>query len=211
MARGDYDGTTIRSNGIQIGRETARATYDAWIAIRDTFTPETESVWIDDAISRAVRAWAATPGIVWVSQVALGERLADVLDLPYFGKKGLDNRKRLIDTVRPEHGSIVASIASNAEGRNLQAWNRSLVVGRPLSGGAWEQLLGRTHRDGQEADEVTIDLLVGCREQHAGFGKALEQAAFAQGVNGQPQKLLIADRIDPFVDGLPLGPRWADG
>jgi hypothetical protein len=145
---------------------------------------------------------------VWVSQVALGEELARVLGLPYYGKKGLDERRRLIDSASPMDGSIIASIASNGEGRNLQAWSRSLVIGRPLSGGEWEQLLGRTHRDGQTADEVTIDVVASCLEHYEGFGKALDQASYAETVQGQPQKLLLADRIDPFGEAIPVGPRW---
>ena len=60
-----------------------------------------------------------------------------------------------------------------------------------------EQLIGRTHREGQEADQVTVDVLVGCLEHLTSWDKALEGAAAAVELQGQTQKILIADKIFP--------------
>jgi hypothetical protein len=51
----------------------------------------------------------------------------------------------------------VLSVAAHHEGRNLQFANRNLCLTMTPSGKVWQQLIGRTHRQGQDADEVSID------------------------------------------------------
>jgi superfamily II DNA or RNA helicase len=88
---------------------------------------------------------------------------------------------------------MICSIASNSEGRNMQAWSTNLVVSPPTSGQTWEQMLGRTHRDGQEADEVSCHLLVSLREQADAFERACRDARYISDSTGQEQKLCYAD------------------
>ena len=73
-----------------------------------------------------------------------------------------------------------------------------------------EQLLGRTHRDGQKADEVNVEMLFGCWEHFDAWQKARAQAAATLDTYGADQKLLIAtvDMPGEFdVDARP-GDRW---
>jgi len=66
------------------------------------------------------------------------------------------------------------------------------VTTSPTSGTVWEQLLGRTHRPGQEADEVTVDVYRHTLEMRSAVNKALRDADYQQTTTGNQQKLLSA-------------------
>ncbi len=92
-------------------------------------------------------------------------------------------------------GPIIASIASHGTGKNLQhQWSDNLVTAVPASGLTWEQMLGRTHRQGQKADEVTCHLYLHTDGVIDSWHRALGDAAYLQDTLGTPQKLLNADR-----------------
>ncbi len=164
--------------------------YAEWKAIRDTFRPNVEAVWVHDRAVEFALDWAKKPGIIWTDLRAFGERMAE-RGLRYFGAEGRDLAGP-IESADPRT-CVVASVASNSEGRNLQAWSRNLIISAPPTGALWEQMLGRTHRDGQEADEVEVEILLGCREQNKGFWRAVSDAIFIEQTTGQPQKLSYAD------------------
>jgi hypothetical protein len=58
-------------------------------------------------------------------------------------------------------------------------------------------MVSRTHREGQEADEVTYEVVLACREQWEGLQQALADALYVEQSTGQPQKLLYADKDLP--------------
>ena len=68
-------------------------------------------------------------------------------------------------------------------------------------------VIGRTHRSGQEADEVTVDILLGCREHYDAFQRALDGARAAADTLGHAQKILLADLCLPNIDNK-TGPLW---
>ena len=106
---------------------------------------------------------------------------------------------------------MIASIGSNAEGRNLQAWHRNLVMAPPPQGRTWEQLLGRTHRSGQEADEVLVTVYLGCLEQLEAFRQATWDAEYIES-SQQAQKLCYGDVLIDFDSPeFARGPRWVKG
>ena len=185
--------------------------YKNWLEVRDTFKPNVVPEWIDDGTLNFCWKWMQTHnGVVWVEHVAFGERLAEMTGRPFFHRKGEDAQGRLIDATMPEEGPIIASIASNFEGRNLQAWSENLVVSPPPTGSVWEQLLGREHREGQKADEVSFDVVIGCIQQWSGFQQALADAKYIQDSTGQIQKLLYADVDVPDGEEMAtrVGARW---
>jgi hypothetical protein len=70
-----------------------------------------------------------------------------------------------------------------------------------------EQVLGRTHREGQEADHVQYDFLVGCGETLKGLARAVSGARMIEGTTGLGQKLTSAcDLVVP--DARREGPRF---
>lgn len=186
---------------------------NAWRRIEPTFKPNPVPVWLDDSLIRAAKHWAEErPGIVWCEHVAFAERLAKVAKLAYYGRGGLDDYGRPIEAHSPKE-SLIASVASSGEGRNLQAWNRNLITSCPSSCGGstgWEQILGRTHRPGQDADEVECQLFVTSIEHVNAFQQACSDARYIEHITGQAQKLLYADKLVPEPEDVLLWPgfRW---
>ncbi len=189
----------------------AKPSLDEWRRIKDTFEPNSQPVWLDDSMIKACTLWALkAPGIVWTEHVPFALELAKHAKLAYYGKQGKDSRGREIEDHDPSEGSLIASVASNAEGRNLQAWSRNLLTAFPSNGVLAEQLLARTHRDGQLEDEVVFDCLVTSVAHVMAYEQALKDATYIQTYTRQAQRLLYADKIFPgFEDilGKP-GERW---
>jgi hypothetical protein len=89
----------------------------------------------------------------------------------------------------------VLSSTACRRGFNLQAWNQNLILNWQPVGKYCEQLIGRTHRYGQQADHVYVGVLVTGEEQREGFEQARRDAAYIEQTTGQRQKLCLADRI----------------
>jgi hypothetical protein len=161
-----------------------------WVDIRPTFEPNKIPEWIDDSALQYAARWASkNVGIIWVHEVAFGERLAKETGLPYYGAGGRHRKKMIEDETK----TCIASIAANAEGRNLQQFHRNLVMSCPPGGNVWEQMLGREHRDGQMADEITVELPLICYEQWDVFRQAQYDARYIEDTTKQAQKLNFAD------------------
>ena len=181
--------------------------YENWLAVKNTYKINVIPVWEDDRMIQAVAQWAkGRIGIIWVSEIALGERLEEKLGFSYFHQMGLDKRRRPIESVTPE-GCIVASVSANSEGRNLQAWNDNLVISPPPTGTVWEQVLGRTHRPGQEADEVWFEVLIGCNVEWECWKQALVDANYGTNIEA-PKKLMYATIDRTFDPPEGSGPLW---
>lgn len=176
---------------------------DAWRAVRDTFAPQTEAVWLTRSVLEYAAEWLSSHdlGLCWVEHRSVGPELAKISGLKFFGQGGLCGKLPL----EAHEGPAIVSLGSNYRGRNLQRWRENLVLSLPERGAYWEQLLGRTHRDGQTADEVSMDLAIVCREQILGFQKALATAEFAADASTMRQKLLDADVSVSEPDPMPPG------
>lgn len=180
----------------------------AWREIKNTFEKNQRPHWISGVVVYAIadRLKHAKPTIVWVEHTAFGQALADVTGFRFYAEQGLTRDGHSIEVVaREKPQTIIASIHSNSEGRNLQAWHRNLYVGPPYGGLTAEQSLGRTHRDGQTADTVYATFAVGCIEHEAGIWAALNQARYTEETQGVPQKLLLADRLIASSHGAECG------
>lgn len=167
--------------------------FASWRAIRPTFEPETEPVWLTEEIAEAAARWAREQGgIVWCAHRTFGERL-DRMGVPYHGAKGLDRKGKMIEDAS---GPVAASVKANSEGRNLQRqWSRNLITamsrGR-ASAAECEQLIARTHRDPTEADSVQVAIMLAHDHQIEALESTLNGARFLEQTTGQPQKLTIA-------------------
>lgn len=197
-------------NAIDAGKLTrqheGRELLEEWRAIKPTFTPRTVIIWHDGKPLEWCAKWLEKgAGIVWCEHVMFAEALAKLTGKPYFGANGVDASGRPIESAQ---GAVIASIAANSTGRNLQKWNRNLLTSVFTNAPQAEQLLGRTHRDGQERDEVTVDLMLGCAEHYSGFERARDAARAQQDMLGHQQKLLLADVVLPPRPCA--GDRWLD-
>lgn len=192
--------------------------YRAWEAVRDTFRINPKDVWHDTTALEECEKWMKQgPGIVWVKHVFFGEELERRTGAPYFRQGGLDrkgmNLEALSNQVKAKQakaGPIIASIDACQAGFNLQPWNRNLITCPPSSAKAIEQLIGRTHREHQYADQVDVDILIGCIENFESWEKCKARAQMAVDTLGDSQKILIADVMMPSEWELTRqgGPRW---
>jgi len=189
----------------------AKHALDEWRRVKPSFVPNTVPVWIDDSVLNACARWAHEhPGIVWCEHVAFAEALAKKTNLSYYGRGGLDSQGNDVERHPPDQ-SLIASMGSVGEGRNLQAWCRNLITSCPTSGIQAEQVLGRTHRPGQLADEVTFDVLTTSIEHVLAFEQARRDAREEEQRTGLSQRLNFADIVFPTVEEICMthrGPRW---
>lgn len=178
--------------------EDAEGILADWLREASLIRPTPQERWHDttvlEACAERMHKKGEPPALVWTDHTAFGRALAKAAEVPYVGDQGLTSDGRSAESFDGKQ-SIVLSIAANSTGRNLQRWARNIVTAPPASGAAWEQLIGRTHRAGQIADEVTIDALVACTEHANALYKAHEAARMTKNMMGQDQKLLLADVI----------------
>ncbi len=161
--------------------------YAPWVAVRDRWKPHPprEAVWISDYLLADARDWLTEhKGMVWVEHDAVGKRLAQLTGHPYFGAGD--------DRIVTYTGPCIASVHAHGKGQNLQRFTQMLMLACPSGGDVWEQLLGRSHRQGQEADEVNFEVYLHCRELWGAFAKARGDSRYIEDSMGQKQKLNLA-------------------
>jgi hypothetical protein len=167
----------------------------AWRDIKDTFQPNSVPVWEDDFLVQDVAEWLREkqPGIAWIEFPSFGERVAAASGFPFFGAGEKASRE-----IADVQGPIIASVRAHGEGKNLQdRYARNLVVTCPPSGKTWEQLFGRTHRNGQLADEVIFEIYQHTDDLKKGFSQARADAAYIEQTTGSRQKLSYAEITIP--------------
>lgn len=193
----------------QYGDEGKRI-YTAWQKIKPTFTPCPRDIWHDESALEACMKWGKRPGIIWTEHVFFAEELSRRTGWLYYGQKGLTSDGHSLDDPDPKQ-TIIVSIDANREGRNkLVAYSRGLVTSSPPADWWQQGPLGRIHRHGQMADEIEVDLLLGCREHYDAFWTAMQDARAIRDTTGGEQKLLLADIEMPTesVVGHFFSPRW---
>ena len=185
----------------------------AWRAVESLYNPDEHKVdvWAHDAVLDYAEEWLKNNrGLVWTQYPLFGEKLEQRTGVPYFREGGLSKAGKLVDNY---DGSAIVSIDSCSEGHNLQVYNSANLVIAPMSTGAgWEQLLARTHRDGQEADEVTCEVVLTSKESYRCLAQAYRDAVFATETSGQPQRLCYAEKhFGPEIWALIEEPEeWKD-
>jgi hypothetical protein len=166
--------------------------WPSWEEIHKRVVHVTESVWLSDFIVNDAAKWATRKGqsgIVWVEFPELGESIAKAAGVPFYG-----GGKEASATIIRETGkrSIVASLRAHGTGKNLTMFSRMLFVNPPADGAAWEQAIGRIHRQGQAADECEVELYQHTDELIDAFRKARDFSRFIEQTEGTPQKLCFA-------------------
>lgn len=179
----------------QVDREYSTA-YEVktWKEIEKDFIPETEPVWFSNSVLNEAVSKVGKSGLLWYQHKAVGSRLALDYRIPTFGSKGLNilDGSNIYDC---ESDIVAVSVKALGEGFNLQKWNRNVIISAPANGRVWEQMLGRTHRSGQEADEITVSYLSALPFRDEDLRKAIDDAKYIASTTAQQQKLTIADII----------------
>lgn len=176
--------------------------YWTWVEQKKKYDPEPprETVWVSDFLVHAAIAWAkdeaskATPAIIWTESIALGEAIAKESGFPYFGAgaKAAEDLTKIDPKKTP---AIICSIRAQSVGKNLQWASKNLLTTCPSGGADLEQLIARSHRPGQEADEVIVDVFVHTQELSDAFNSACYQANYIEHSTGQKQKLNFATKV----------------
>lgn len=173
-----------------------RTVYDAWVAVKGRWNPHPprEAVWVSDYLVRDAAVWLEDeqPGIVWVEHQAVGAKLEQISGKPYFGA----NDDRIVTYAGP----CIASLQAHGKGHNLQRYTRNLMLSCPSGGDTWEQVIARSHRFGQTADEIDIEVYLHCKELRDSFDNARRDARYIQDSTGQEQKLNLAT-VDVLTPG----------
>lgn len=169
---------------------------ERWLAVKDTFKPNTEAVWVSDSVIHSAIDWlreSPAPGIIWTGCVEYAVALAHAARLPYYGPQGRDQHGRQLHVADPQR-SLIASWYANKRGFNLQPWSRQLFVMPPPSAKWLEQALGRSHRSGQN-EHVVVDWLATSGATLDLLDTVIAEASFAQATIGMTQKILRADIV----------------
>lgn len=200
-ARPGMDSPLLLARAASTGKWGSRS-WSAWSRLKDQCEPEVEAVWIDPFLAQDAVDWGreTTAGIIWFEHDALGRKIAELGGFPFYG--GGDEASAKIAHERGDR-TIVASVRAHGTGKNLQAFSRALVTTPSTSGVVWEQLLGRLHRPGQLADEVTYEVYLHTEEMRGAVGKALRDAEYQAQVTGSEQKLRYADVTFAGTNGEP--------
>lgn len=173
----------------------------AWKTVMDQDDPPVRAVWIDDFLVRAGIAWGervkreGEGAIIWYDSSAVEQRALE-LGAIVCGA-GNDGNRRMLELAEGKGQAPVVFASANAHGtgKNLQRWCRALALAPWPAGAKWEQVIGREHRPGQNADEVCFDVFVHTPELEKAMEAALEDARFIFGITGGEQKLLQASWI----------------
>jgi len=171
--------------------------FEPWVKVKNRHGaegPPTEAQWIDSNFMVGdAAAWGKQqPGIIWYLHDALGQEIAKHGNFPIYGA-GKEAGTGLLD----EKGdrTVVVSMHAHKEGKNLQhAFHRNLITTPPSSGDTLEQVIARTHRDGQPEDEVLVDMYLHVVRFEAAFAQAYKDAIYMEQSLGNPQKVIAATK-----------------
>jgi len=154
-----------------------------------------DPILVDDYKLEHAVAWAKTAehGILWYHHQCIGRWLdarLDAANVPHAycpaGKLG----NRLI--LNSKDRIAVASIQAHNTGKNLQFHEHQHVVQWPRSAKDIEQMLGRVHRQGQMADELTVQTNLTTDFDRMLLATSLVDALYIHQTGGGQQKAIVA-------------------
>ena len=179
------------------GVKSLQVFYDEYIEARDAcaFIPKRirSVTWVSKYKIKEAVAWKR-PGIIWYYWDAMGRALSKAMPEAIYCPAG----KPLKDMQNP-NSTLICSILAHHTGKNLQHFHEQLVVEVPTSAAMWEQLLGRTHRLGQESDTVETNIIAYTNFEQKLLKNVINQAQYIQGTGAGSQKILIADWEHPLT------------
>lgn len=155
-----------------------------WDAQREKPPPPVKPIWLDYGPLLHAIAWSRQRkrAFLWFQSRAVGEML-NAFGIPAFWSGRPDPG---------QHPIAALSITVYHKGKNFQAWNDQLILEPPPNPATWEQLLGRTHRQGQTAAQVYASIYQHTDPFRTRLTTAQARAEYVQATTGQLQKLLHA-------------------
>ena len=148
---------------------------------------ERETIHVSDYRIQEAKTWAKKKkkGIIWYKWDASGPQLHKAIKDATFCPADcpIENLQK--------NGILICSFA-HKEGKNMQQHNQNYLFNFPSNAADFEQLMGRTHRQGQIEDCVYYDILECSAYEEDKLKKVVKQAKFLRDVDKE-QKLLLAD------------------
>jgi hypothetical protein len=159
---------------------------------------DSRAVRVCDFKIHAATEWAKSlpkdeGAVLWVWNKEIGRWLYD-----YLLAAGLDAlhapagaNEAITD---PANGKkkIVASLTSHGTGKNLQHFQNQCMLQWPRPAKTAEQLLGRLHRNGQQADEIAAVTFNTLEQDDVNFAACLNDALYIHLTTGVRQKMIYA-------------------
>jgi hypothetical protein len=224
----DYRHTPGCDSPMLVGQELTRqlegkeARYKIPIDLKDAYQLQ-KAAWYDDLPERKARPiricdykiksaveWArhhapqnkGPGGIMWWHHPEIGRWVSEMLTA-----EGIEHTYAPAGANEApfKEGLVLASYA-HGTGKNLQHQNRNLVIEMRREAAVMEQMLGRTHRSGQQADDVRADIFVSNGFDLALFNAILRDSDYIQSTTGMMQRLCYATYA-PIIP--PTNPRLA--
>lgn len=180
----------------QVMRRFGRTTPEGieWRAVRGMFAPTREANWMTfDTLAEIVGSCASEPTLIWTDYTAVGEAIEQRYGIPFYREEQRTAGGALLTNAA--RTTIVLSIKACREGANLQQWNHNLILTPPASEEWWQQMLGRTHRSGQSADEVIARVFAPTERARDRVMAARADARELQNATKKPRKLAYADIV----------------
>ena len=188
--------------------------YVAWRRVKDFVEqhpklPERDSrvVRVCDYKIRFAEAWAREKkeGFIWYWNQGVGDWLHEVIPDAIYCPAGPKSNEILALPENTEGKLVIASIGAHHVGKNLQHHDKQLFVQWPRPADISEQVLGRQHRVGQEADEITADIASDLPMNPDGqasfdellYASMLNDALYIHQTTGSRQKVIYAN-YDPL-------------
>jgi len=148
-------------------------------------------------INNAIKWAKAVKGgaILWFWHNGVGSWLRDAaqeagLDFLYC-PAGNQGNEDIIEEANADK-IIIASMGAHGTGKNLQHFQSQLFVQWPRDAKLAEQVLGRLHRNGQQADEITANRYDANAFDTVNFAATLNDSVYIHQSTGQRQKLVYA-------------------
>lgn len=157
----------------------------------------TKPVRVDPYKVKAVLRWARehadTGGVIWIHHTEFGDWITETL-----AEAGLKpHRKVSGDTWQAGDASdgklVVASAGAFGQGKNLQHYSHQILAQWCRTAPRMQQLLGRLHRQGQEAEVVVAHTLRVTDYDHQQAYATLLDTIYDKQTHGGDRKLLIAE------------------
>jgi len=193
-------GSEISRNG---GKKVGGLLAGLWRRMKDLDfegRPNRDSITVRvcDYKIRHVVKWAQSLGgegaILWVYHQEIGRWILEAL--LEAGLPGLEcaageaGNRRICDPGNA--GKLcVASMPAHGIGKNLQHFKNQCFVQWPRPAKDAEQIVGRTHRNGQSADELLVHTFHTMTWEHVLYAATLSDATYIQQTTGMRQKLIF--------------------
>lgn len=172
---------------------------------------DSHSIRVSDYKIKAAVDWAKglgeEGGLIWVWHQEMGvwcyEELVKAGINAAHCPAGDQYNQMLTTEEKPLKDKVtVVSITAHGTGKNLQYFQHNYFLQWPRQDTAAEQTVGRTHRNGQTADELVVTTNITNEFDQLNFAACLNDALYIHQTTGNRQKLIYAN-YDPIPKIFP--------